>query len=246
MTEFTEKEALFDKSYECPICSATIKAKTVKTGKCKLISTDEDLRPVYQNIDSLKYDVVFCKECGYAALKKFFDQPVLPVQKQKVKEQIANKFKGGGKEYETLSYAESIRRHKFALLCSMVKNDKLSEQAYTCLKIAWLFRGEAEQLQKEETDHSEKIAELNEQEAVYIAKAYVGFSEAYMKEDFPMCGMDEVTFSYLVADLAYKTNHITEANRWISQVITSRVAPQRVKEKARDLRELIVAAQEEE
>ena len=28
--------------------------------------------------------------------------------------------------------------------------------------------------------------------------------DARMEEDFPICGMDEVTFDYLVAALAYK------------------------------------------
>ncbi|MDO5293511.1 MAG: DUF2225 domain-containing protein [bacterium] len=241
-----EKEAIFDKTFECPICNREIKAKTIKTGKCKLESTDEDLRPVYHNIDSLKYDVVFCPHCGYATLKKFFDEPILPVQKKNLTEKVCNNFKGTGKEPAAYTYEESIRRHKFALLCSMVKEAKLSEQAYTCLKIAWLYRGERELYIREGAVNQEEQAKLWNEEQAYITKAYHGFSEAYIKEDFPMCGMDEVTYSYLLADLAYKTEHIKEARRWISSVISSPSASQRVKEKARDLKDVIQSTHGEE
>ena len=51
--------------------------------------------------------------------------------------------------------------------------------------------------------------------------------------------MDESTASYLVADLARRSGNYEKASRWISQVITSRTTPDRVKEKARQIKELI-------
>ena len=58
-----------------------------------------------------------------------------------------------------------------------------------------------------------------------------------------MCGMDEATATYLVAELARRCGEYDKANRWVSQLITSRVAPDRVKEKARKIKELIVEDQ---
>lgn len=70
--EELEKEALFDKTYECPICNLTFKTKCVRAGKVRLESKDTDLRPIYNHIDPIKYDVITCEKCGYSALGRYF------------------------------------------------------------------------------------------------------------------------------------------------------------------------------
>ena len=65
--------------------------------------------------------------------------------------------------------------------------------------------------------------------------------EAFSKESFPMCGMDEITVTYLIADLARRTGKYEESSRWISRVLTSRDANERIKNKARDIKELLNA-----
>ena len=59
------------------------------------------------------------------------------------------------------------------------------------------------------------------------------------KELFPICGMDESTYMYLVADLARRCKDYENAAKLISQILTSRAASQKVKERTRDLKELI-------
>ena len=63
-----------------------------------------------------------------------------------------------------------------------------------------------------------------------------------------MCGMDELTVTYLVADLARQLKEYEVAQRWISKVIVSRSANERMKDKARMLKDQIMAdkSQEEE
>ena len=53
-----ESEMIFDKTYRCPVCDRQFKSKAVMSGKAKLVSIDTDLRPKYQGIDCIKYDVV--------------------------------------------------------------------------------------------------------------------------------------------------------------------------------------------
>ncbi|MDE7188424.1 MAG: DUF2225 domain-containing protein, partial [Lachnospiraceae bacterium] len=60
-----EQDYLFDKSCTCPICDKEFKTRTVKVGKAKLAGSDLDLRPRYEQIDQLKYDVIMCPFCGY-------------------------------------------------------------------------------------------------------------------------------------------------------------------------------------
>lgn len=234
----TEADLLFEKSYTCPCCDKEFKAKTVRTGKVKLESADTDLRPKYQLMDALKYDAIVCPHCGYAALNRFFNY-LASVQRKMIKEQISANFKGLDDSGAVYSYDDAIARHKLALVNTVVKKGKTSERAYTCLKLAWVLRGKAENLPKETPDYDKVIAELQKEENELIENAYDGFTQSFMKENFPICGMDELTSTYLVADLARRSGKYEEALRWISRVITARDANERIKNKARELKELI-------
>ena len=63
-----EKDSLFDKKYECPICDYKFTQRTVRTGRTRLLSTDTDLRHKFRYFDPIKYDIIACPKCGYAAL----------------------------------------------------------------------------------------------------------------------------------------------------------------------------------
>ena len=228
-----ETDYLFDKKYNCPVCDNTFFSKTVRIGKVKTVAHDSDLRPRYSGFDALKYDIVSCPLCGFSAVTKFF-KPLAPSQRRWLKEQIAANFKGLGQEPETYSYDESIMRHKLALVCAVVKRAKTSERAYCCLKLAWLYRGKAEAEQEKETKKQLLMEEL-----AMIEKAYVGFSDAFSKESFPMCGMDELTVTYLVADLARQLCKYDAALRYVGRIIIAKNANERIKDKARTLRDLI-------
>jgi len=236
--EFSEADILFDKTMTCPVCDQTIKARTIKTGRVKLISADTDLRPKYQDVDSLKYDAIVCPKCGYAALRRFFSY-MTSGQAKLVKEKISTNFRGINQEMEIYSYDDAIARHKLALVNAVVKNSKLSERAYICLKTGWLYRGKRENLPKDTPDYAQVVKQLEKEESAFIEKAYKGFKDAFAKESFPMCGMDEVTCTYLVADLARRSGEFDDASRWISRVLVSRNANERIKDKARDIKELI-------
>ena len=122
---------------------------------------------------------------------------------------------------------------------AVVKKAKTSEKAYTCLKMAWLYRGKAENLPKDIKDYQTQIIELKKQELELLKNACEGFKSAYSKETFPMCGMDEITMMYLIADLCRRIGHFDESKRWISSVLTSRGANERIKNKARDLKDMV-------
>lgn len=235
---FSEDDIIFDKSYTCPVCDKGFKSKTVKTGKLKLDSLDTDLRPKYLQADPLKYDAILCPNCGYAALNRFF-RYVTNTQADLIKTNISVNYKPVEETESIYSYDDAIARHKMALINSIVKKAKTSERAYTCLKTAWVIRGKAENLPKETPNYKQEIEKLKKEEMEFIANAYEGFSEAYMKEGFPMCGMDENTITLLVADLARKVGKLDEASRWISRVLVSRDASERIKERAREIKELL-------
>lgn len=234
--EELEAEYIFDKTYTCPVCDKSFKSKTMKSNKAKLISTDMDLRPVHQNVDIVKYDVVACPCCGYAVLNRYF-APLTMMQIKKIKESISKNYKiQDDKKRKIYSYDEAIKRSKLALLSSVVKSSKDSEKAYVCLKTAWLFRGKAEHLP--DTD-AEEIKRCEREEEAFLSKAYDGMVSARQKELFPICGMDELTFDYLLAALAHRLGHLEVSARLIGEILTKPTANNRIKEKTRILKEVL-------
>ena len=233
-----EKDFLFDKGYRCPVCDFEFKAKAVRVGKAKMIGADTDLRPKNQGIDSLKYDCIVCNKCGYSSLSRFFSN-ITAGQAKLIKTNISPYFKGVDDKCETYSYDEAILRHQLALANTVVKKGKASEKAYTCLKLAWLIRGEMENLPSDTPDKTKIMEGLKAKEKEYISKAYEGFVVAMAKEMPPICGMDEWTCVYLVAELARQCEDYAKSMKLLSDLIVSKAASTKLKDKAREMRKLL-------
>jgi len=65
---------LMDKSYTCPLCKKSFKARKVIPSKLMVNSTDRDLRNHFVGIEPLYYDIVTCPHCLYSADIKMFDK----------------------------------------------------------------------------------------------------------------------------------------------------------------------------
>ncbi len=233
--EKKEEDVLFDKSYKCPICDKEFKAKAIRTGRLKLLAQDDDLRPIYENhIDPLKYDAISCPHCGYTALTRYY-RPVTTTQLRAIKQEYCANFKGIPEETPCMSYDGALLRHKLALVCAMKRNAKNSEKAYIFLKMAWLIRGKLEELPQDAAEREE----LKNEEQECIQKAYEGFQDAFSRESFPMCGMDEISVRYTMAVLAHEIGKPEEAVRMLASVLNSKVASRRIKDKALELKDII-------
>lgn len=236
--QFNEEEVLFDKTYECPVCYGTIKERTLRTGKVKLLHTDMDLRPVYEKMEPLKYDVITCPHCGYAVLTRYF-QGLTSMQIKEVKEKISKSFKSSDEKKATYTYEEAIERYKLCLVNTIVKHGKASEKAYICLKGGWLVRSMMENMDADDADYAAKRKEAREQEREFLRNALEGFIAARQSESYPMAGMDEITVEYLIAVLAMEFEKYDVAAKLITQIIVSPSANNRVKDKAREVKEIL-------
>ena len=234
-----EQDFLFDKSFTCPLCDREFKARTVKIGKAKLAGSDLDLRPRYEQIDMLKYDVIMCPSCGYAALSRFFKYLTSP-QAKNIQKTISATFKPQKEVVETYTYDEALERYKLALANAIVKQTKASEKAYICLKTAWLLRGKAEHLDPEQPDYEAQKKQCQEEEDEFLKNALEGFLAARQAESFPMCGMDEPTVDFLIAVTAMRFEQYDLASRLIANLVTSKTVNPRMRDKARDVKEMIV------
>ena len=235
--EELEAEILLDKKFKCPQCDKDFTSKIIRTGKAKPIGQDLDLRTTYENIDKDKYDVIMCPHCGYAALSSYFNR-ITPPQLKLVKENISSKFKPKEFSGAVYTYEEALERYQMALVNALVKKSRASEKAFICLKTSWVIRGKISTLDPEQD--KEEIAKLKAQEAEFVKNAFEGFANARSVESYPMCGMDELTIDYIIAVLAMKNERYDVAMRLLSGVITSRTVGKRLKEKAQDLKEVLI------
>ena len=243
MEPLKEEDCLFPKSYTCPICDEKFKCLTVKTGKIRSVSQDDDLRPVYREMEPLKYDAVICPHCGYAALAKYF--PVmLTVQSKRIREKVIPQFQGIEISENKYSYEEALLRYKMVLLCDVVGGVQSGRKAYTCLKMAWLIR--SKMMNEGENLNPEERRELEKDELECIQNAYEGYCMAFSSETFPISGMDEITLSYLCAELAYRLGKYSESLRLLSNIIANNHVPQRIKDKALVLKDRIRLKNDEE
>ncbi|MCR5255419.1 MAG: DUF2225 domain-containing protein [Acetatifactor sp.] len=233
-----EKDLIYDKQFKCPVCERVTPSKIMKTGRAKLLGMDEDLKPKYEGIESVKYDVILCTACGYAALSKFYGT-LMSSQVKLIKENICGKAKLSDYNTDIYSFDQAIERYKMALVNAVVKKGKTSEKAYICLKTAWLIRGYADELSKTPGNDA-KIEELKKAELENLTNAYEGFVEARTSENFPMCGMDESTMDVLLAEIAFKLKKYDVAGKLVSSLLSSISASARIKDKARNLKDRIL------
>lgn len=234
-----EKDLIFDKTFTCPVCDNQFSSKVMKTGKSRLLGIDIDLRYRYEGIDAVKYDLISCAGCGYTALNRYFNS-TSSAQGKLIKESICGKVKLQELKGETYSYKDILERYKLALVCAVVKRAKDSEKAYICLKTAWLLRGYAEELEYKNELTEKQSQELKEQELEYIQNALEGYIHAVQKENPPICGMDMLTMDYLIAALAYQVKKDDIAAKKLSEILVSNTANERVKTRARELKQLVL------
>ncbi|MCR5109172.1 MAG: DUF2225 domain-containing protein [Lachnospiraceae bacterium] len=251
----SEDDYVFLKSQKCPCCYKDFKNTTMRSNKARLVSQDLDLRPRYNKIDPVKYDVISCPHCGYSALSRFFDKLTSP-QAKLIKADISSRYKPVSTGI-VLSYDEAYSRYQLSLGNAIVKKAKPSEKAYICLKMAWIMRGKYEELEKNssfkdpgmtgdkgrasESEIINEIKDCKEAEQELLEKAFEGFMDARQNEISPICGMDNITLDYLLSALAYETKNREVAAKLVSQILIKQGISSRIKDNARALKDMIIA-----
>lgn len=239
-----ESDYLFVKKTRCPVCDTDFKVKSVKSSKASRMEPDDDLRPRYRNIDTLKYDVVSCPNCGYSALTRYFPH-LSPTQIKLIRQEVSDNFTKESNQAEVdnsaTTYDTAIDLYKLALFNTIVKKAKTSEKAYVCLKLSWIYRGKIEEMERDTPDDKEGIAALKEEELEFYEQAFEGFQKAIGSELYPMCGMDQNTMDLLMAAMAFRLKKYEIASSFLATIITSNSVSSGVKRRAVDLKQELVA-----
>ena len=228
---------IFMKGYVCPVCDSKLSVPTVMTGKARMAKQDWDLRPIFTDIDTIKYDVIHCNNCGYAVLKRYYGVLAKP-HKEMLRKGIAENYKPIPEAMRLYTYDEALTRFKLAMLNAEVRQAHDSEKALISLKIAWLCRGAKEELGDPESFNRPvkmKYDKYNEMEEKHLERAMELFLKARSSETPPIAGMTETALDFLLAALCGHFDRIEEARRLVSGIIHSKQATNPQKEKAREM-----------
>ncbi len=238
----TEEEFIFDKRMTCVVCDKPFKTKVLKSNRARRIGSDADLRPRFEYIDTLKYGVCSCPNCGYSATHSAFPH-VAGRQIANIKQQVCAHFIPEDRTgWTSYSYDQALRMHALALQCADAKMAKDGEKSYLHLVMAWLYREkekEAEQIQVEELREQE-IKNNHDLAEEHYLEAYEGFQRAMMNEMFPIAGLNQPTLEYIIAYMAYHFGKLEIAAKMIGALITNTSTSRNVKDRALELKEQII------
>ncbi len=239
--QIKEEDFLLKRSCKCPACDRDFKTLAVKANKAKLVGTDRDLRPLYDFIEPLKYDVTMCPYCGCAALSRNWGS-LTDNQRKNVKKEIAQNFRPVDPDKEVYTYDEAINRYQMTLANAIVKQAKNSEKAYICLKAGWLLRSKWMSLDQSDPNYHVEVAETMSLEREFLENALEGLVSARATENPPICGMDDMTVDYLIAALSVRFEKYDQAAKIIARLLSSKAINSRMKEKTLDLKDEILKA----
>ena len=232
--EVKESDFTYIKVFDCPVCEKKFKYPVLKTGKDRLVKQDKDLRPVHKYVDSAKYDVINCNNCGYAVLPRYYG-PLAKPHKDMLREAIAAHYKPMFEVGETVTYGQAYTRFKLALANAVARHAKDSEKALICLRTAWLVRGMQEHPDEIPDKEEFSMDNLKVIEQEYLKEAMNGFIKARESERPPIAGMNEVTLDYLLAVLCLGQEDFENAIKLAQSIISSSQAGSAQKDKAREL-----------
>lgn len=218
-------EKVIQKGTRCPICNNDFKTPRARMPKIRLHSIDDDLRPYYEGIDVVAYEVVTCPECGYSSIFKTFEDVT-----ENTKGEIKSFLEDNYKKREWPEYVDTqtaIEKFLFALQCLAPKKANIGEYAYIYLKLSWLFR----------------VHTTNEKHAdneLFCQKKFVECAEQTFAEvRFPVLDFDENVFLYLIGEVCRRIGDYERAYKYIGKVLTSSDCEPKLKERAKDVKEMI-------
>mgnify|MGYP002625783828 CR=1 FL=1 len=127
--------------------------------------------------------------------------------------------------------------------------DHLNKQRYISLDVNSFLNSQLSTIVKNDAKELDKNCCYIKNNAIFFKRkeeealqnALEGFVVARSREDAPMCGMDQYTLDYLLAQLYFHFGKYDEAGRLVTGILQSHNAPSLIRRKVQDLKEQVVA-----
>lgn len=208
---------LYQKELVCPCCNRTITQAYPRYTRLRIDYSEPDFRPHYvSDINPFGYDITVCYNCGYSMLTDKFTE-VNEFQRKRLREKIMPKFET--RHFPLiLTREESEEKYRLAEKSAEVMILKTSEMAYFMLHLAWFYK------ETPEPEDPLPNAEypLSEILRHYYTRAAEGFAKAYVSEEFPIRGMNELAMAYLLSFLYYRLERMEDCKQWLKECYNNR------------------------
>lgn len=221
MNENSKQESLpvwlYAKEMHCPSCGRSFIDSYPRYTRLRMEYIESDLRPHYvSEIFPFLYDVSVCFNCGYARLTDCFSE-MNEWQREKIRKEILPKFHS--RNYPLiLNREQAAERYKLAELSAYVMGLKDSEMGYLLLRTAWFSREDTEG----KTIKSNQEMNFSAETLRLYRTAVAHFEKAYISEEFPIRGMNELTLAYVIAALHYRLENYGETKKWLKECYLNR------------------------
>lgn len=195
--------ALFDRTYECPVCQWKFESKQVRTSSIRTKKREKDFHATFHGENPTYYGVICCGRCGFTQFESDFKKNLSEKEKERIKEIISSRWQP--QDYSAPRTVEiAIKVHTIAIASYKVLGSKPSVMGKLYLRLAWFYRenGQAEESKK------------------YIQLALASFIESYEQDKPPENEEEkELETIYLIGELNRQLGEYKEAIKWFDRVV---------------------------
>ena len=193
-------EPTYSVEKECPVCQQKFNVTRTR-GRQVLVKQDSDFCSYFQDINPYYYTIWVCSHCGYAAADTYFAE-LSVAAKDKITKFLANRTVNVN--YSDMRTREqAIATYKLAIFFAELIAAPASKLADLYLKLSWLYR---------EGEHGE-----DERAALTIACEQ--YEQALFRERLPIGALSEAAVSYLIGELARRTDQIEKSLLYLGKVV---------------------------
>ena len=186
------------KSYVCPVCNSQFESVRIFTDAIKIKSRESDLKPVYDGVNVLMFQLVSCPKCLYTSFEDDFGE--LQSSHVEAIKRMHEKLKGFEIELsENKSVRDAAVQYNIAAVM-YVAREKFFRAAESFLKLAWLYRD----------------AGAPDEEKKALERAKEMFLKSYMEED--LWEDRQIAVLFYLGEIEKRLGNRKEATRWFSEL----------------------------
>jgi uncharacterized protein (DUF2225 family) len=195
---------LWTKRVACPICGEEFTTYNVHLNKISLVKLENDLYPVYKNLNPLFFSLYTCPKCKYSAFPDDFQN--FNDLKKDYKDKIITEVKKFDKieidlsENRTLEDAIKIHGLAFLIYDSYTKD--ILTLAELTLKLGWLNR-----IKKDKKNE------------VYFKLKTLEYLETAFDNGKTNPKFSEIKMMYLIGEINYEFKRYKKAKQWLGRLI---------------------------
>lgn len=186
------------KSYVCPVCNSQFESVRIFSNAIKVKSRESDLKPVYDGVNVLMFQLVSCPKCLYTSFEDDFGE--LQSSHVEAIKRMHEKLKGFEIELsENKSVRDAAVQYNIAAVM-YVAREKFFRAAESFLKLAWLYRD----------------AGAPDEEKKALERAKEMFLKSYMEED--LWEDRQIAVLFYLGEIEKRLGNRKEAIRWFSEL----------------------------